>query len=220
MLETSKDQTVISLLILLTIDWQRRRTLISPWPQTYNAFDFEGWGDSFPSVRVYCVIFPSAPLSASAQWGAQLKSNGSQPVHNLPTMANFTSSFLPCFHTWQFAFRVEACKSLIRSDFHWFCSQLQHLVEADCGWNCHNTLLLQKLPFRVIQWMRYSTYPIYVFKQSSSVSGNRLPLWLVWLWGEIYGLVKLLNEKINRFVFDIVCCIQKYLHAPLFNIHF
>lgn len=142
----------------------------------------------------------------------------------LPTMANFTFSFPPCLHMWQFAFRMEACKSLIWSNFLWFCSQLQHLEEADCSWNCHYILPLQKLPFRVIsekfnEW-HYSAYPIYVFKQSSSVSGNRLPLWLVWLWGEIYGLVKLLNEQINRFVFDIVCCIQKHLHAPLFYVHF
>lgn len=55
--------------------------------------------------------------------------------------------------------------------------------------------------------------------QSCSVSGNRLASWLVWLWGEIYGLEKLLNEQINRFVFDIVRRVQKHLHAPLFYIH-
>lgn len=68
----------------------------------------------------------------------------------LPTMANSAFPFTPCLHMWQFALRKEACKTLIWSDFHWFCSQPQHLVDADCSSNYHYTLSLQKLAVRAI----------------------------------------------------------------------
>lgn len=40
-----------------------------------------------------------------------------------------------------------------------------------------------------------------------------LPLCLAWLWGEIYDLARLPNERINRFAFDIVCCILEHPHV-------
>lgn len=50
------------------------------------------------------------------------------------------------------------------------------------------------------------------------VCDYRLPLCSVWLWGEIYDPARLLNEQIDRFVFDIVRCILEHPTAPLFRV--
>lgn len=180
-----------------------------------------------PSAHVYCLIFL---LCASVSECVHSRVPNSRVIEArlntiyLPTMANFAFGFSPRLRIWQFAFRMEACESLIWSDFHWFCTQLLHLAEADCSSNYHYTLALQNLPFRVIsekfiEW-HYSAYPIYVFLRNQAQSlATDCPHWSVWLWSEIYSPVKLRNDQINRSVFDVVCCIQAHLLAPLFYVH-
>lgn len=115
-------------------------------------------------------------------------------------------------------------KMLSWSDFHWFYSQTAAL--SDCWLQLklplHILTAIYSLLFRIIFWnIKWMTfYCIYVrFFQLKPVSGIRLPRWFVCLWSEIYDLVKVLNEQINRFVSDILRCIWKHLCVPLFCVH-
>lgn len=162
--------------------------------------------DGGPTAISPCVLFPFVFVSEcvhSREPNSKAMEASLKTIY--PPQGLILLSGSPCLPVWQFAFNTKACKSLIWSDFHRFsshCSTLRMLIAVQITTTQHH--FKNRLSLSHVWTSHRVTFilyiPIYVFKQSSSVSGNRLPLWLVCLWSVIYDLVKLLIEQINRCV--------------------
>lgn len=175
-----------------------------------------------PSVHLFCAISGAPPLTPCAQQGAPFRINRghSRDPIRLPTEARFClqSATPPTLPSSFVAICVQG-SNVQKPDLFWFLTLLFPRVHAErkliAVRHTHgskqtnnqqtNENYFLEMEMTVNDIMVH--IPFMTFRESSSVPANRLPLRLVWLWGEIYGPVKLLNEQINRFVFDIVCCI-------------
>lgn len=86
------------------------------------------------------------------------------------------------------------------SNFHWFWRLVWAASKACQCKNCH--------------FWDSSVSDMIVHVPAQRAITDR-PFAFAWLWGEIYDPARLLNEQIDRFVFDKVRCILERPRAPL-----
>lgn len=186
-------------LILLTF-WQSTRKKDS-WLLACNlrllmsSTPRDGWAGCHQSMFT-AEYFPLC-LSGSVHTArTQLKTNRRPSAHHLfPHNGSVFLQFTPLLLYRNSTFSREAWKvwfDQIFAESAPNCSFCPVLIALTCTSAHHHCKNNQSQSETTNEW-HYSAYSIYDLKQSRSAPGNRLPLWLLSLWFEIYGPVTLLH---------------------------